>query len=163
MGNLFLLQHTTEQFTYLYRSGTHETGTSCVPQYFDLINDGFIFFPLGFVNKILLIIADHFDIGGDTHHIEFVNAPQLRCFCFSRTGHATEFVVHPEIILQSDGGIGLGGGFNLHIFLGFNGLVQTIGVTTSIQYTTGLLIHDLDRPVVDDIFHIDLEKGIGFQ
>ena len=72
-------------------------------------------------------------------------------------------MVHPEIVLKGNRGIGLGGCFNLHIFFGFNGLVKPIAVPSSFHDPARLLVNNLDGTVHDHIFNILVKEGIGFQ
>ena len=72
-------------------------------------------------------------------------------------------MVHSEIILQRYGRVGLRSRFNLHILLGLDGLMQAVRVPTSVQNTSGLLIHDLDGAIHHHVFNILGEQRKGFQ
>ena len=41
--------------------------------------------------------------------------------------------------------------------------MQTVAPTTTLHNTAGLFVHDLDLSAVDDIIHIFLEEGVGFE
>ena len=69
-------------------------------------------------------------------------------------------MVHAEVILQRDGGEGLGGGLYLHTLLCLDGLVEAVAVTSSLHDTAGLLVDNLDFAIVDDIFVVFLEEGV---
>ena len=72
-------------------------------------------------------------------------------------------MIHPKVVLQGNGGISLGGGFNLYVFFGFNGLVEPIGIPTSLHDPTCLFVNNFYLVVHHHVFHILFEKGIGFQ
>ena len=57
----------------------------------------------------------------------------------------------------------MGSGFYFYSFLGFDGLVQTVGVTASFHDTACLLVHNLNLSVDDYVFIVFLEHGICFQ
>ena len=163
MRNIFLLQHTRKQFTHFHGSGTHQGRTAHASQFFHFLDHGLVFLPLGFVYKILLVFSDHFYVGRNGYHIQFIDAPELGGFRFGGTGHTGQLMIHTEVVLQGDGGIGLRGGFDLHIFLRFDGLVQPVGITASFEDTARLFIHDLHRSFEYHVLDIFFKQGIGFQ
>ena len=70
-----------------------------IAHFFNVLNHSAVFFALGFINKIFLVFSYTGYIGWNAHHIQFIDIPKFRCFCFSCTGHTGQFVIHPEIIL----------------------------------------------------------------
>ena len=72
-------------------------------------------------------------------------------------------MIHTEIVLQGDRRECLCGGFYFHTFLGFDSLVQTVGVAASVHDTPRLFIDDHDLVVHHDIFVVFLEQGVSFQ
>ena len=70
-------------------------------------------------------------------------------------------MIHTEVVLQRDGGKRLGGGFYFDMLLGFDGLVQSVGVTAAFHDTAGLLVDDFHLVVDDHIFVVALEEGVG--
>src|SRR5690606_16138540 len=111
------LEHTTQKFGYLNRGCTNQNRSSCLVKFDYLINDSIIFLPLGLVHKVLMVIPYDLYVGWDYHHIKLVYIPEFTCFGNGRPGHPCELVVHPEVVLEGDGGIGLGGSLHLHVFL----------------------------------------------
>src|SRR5690606_39764090 len=75
--NLLRLQHPAQQFTYLDRSGTNKHRPSGIAQGFNLIDHRLALFSLGLVNKILPVVADHWEVGRNRNHIQLVDAPKL--------------------------------------------------------------------------------------
>ena len=72
-------------------------------------------------------------------------------------------MVHPEIVLQRDGGESLRGGLDLDILLGLDSLVKSVAPTAALHDTSGLLIHNLDLVVDNDVVHVLLEHRIGLE
>ena len=128
-----------------------------------MVNHRVEFHAAGFVYQVFFVFADNRAVGGNHHHVQLVDIPQFLGFGFCRTRHTCQLVVHAEIILQGYRGIGLRGGFHLHILLGFNGLVQSVAVTAAFQDTTGLLVHNLHLVVLDDVIDVALENRVCFQ
>ena len=79
------------------------------------------------------------------------------------TGHSRQLIIHPKIILNSNGGIGLCFLFDLYPLLGFNRLVQSITPATTRHQTTRILIHDHDFATLHHIFFVFFVKGKGAQ
>jgi len=120
------LQHTAKQLGDLDRGCSHQYRPSGFGQLVNLVYDSIVFLTFCLVYQVFLIFSYHRAVCRDDHHIQLVYGPELTCFCFCGTGHTGQLVVHAEIILQGDGGKGLGGRLNLYPFLGFNSLVQSV-------------------------------------
>ncbi|MNX92700.1 hypothetical protein D3C86_1248520 [compost metagenome] len=89
MWNFTLLHHTAQQLRNFYRSSTYQYRTADSTQCFYFVDYGFILFTLGFINQILLIFTLNRTVGRNIYHIQFVDFPELTCFCFGSTGHTT--------------------------------------------------------------------------
>ena len=72
-------------------------------------------------------------------------------------------MVHAEVVLQRDGGVGLRSRLDLDPFLGLDGLVKTVRVATTAQHTTRVLVHDHDFAFLHDVFGILLEQDVGLE
>ena len=72
-------------------------------------------------------------------------------------------MVHTEIILESDGGEGLGSRLDFHIFLCLDSLMETIAPAASFHDTSCLLIDNLDLTVLNDVVDFLVEHRIGLQ
>ncbi len=157
------LEHAVEELGDFNRGGTHEHGASGLAQTHDFVDYGCVFLFLGLVDAVVHILARHGAVGGYGHHVEFVYIPELARLGLGGTGHTGELVVHSEVVLEGDGGEGLCGGLYLYILLGFDGLVEPVAVTASLHDTTGLLVNDFDFSVVNHIFVVFLEEGVGLE
>ena len=56
-----------------------------------------------FEDQVGLVEANHWLIGWDRNNAQLVGSHKLRRFGFRGTGHTGEFLVEPEVVLQSDG------------------------------------------------------------
>ena len=161
--NFSSFQHAAKRFRYVNAGSTDEhrlTGFMVLP---DFVDSRVIFFPLGPENQILFVITDNRAIGRNYGYIQLINFVELTLFRGSCTGHAGKLVIHPEVVLQGDSGIGLSGSLYLHVLFGFNGLVQSVRIATSGQNTARMLIHDLDFAVLHNVLLLSFKEGIGFQ
>ncbi len=95
-------------------------------QFFNGIGDGCKFFFLGPVNNIGVIFADHGLVGRNSNGFKPVYFHKFHSFRLGCASHARKFFIHAEIVLVGNAGEGLVFGFDFHLFLGFQGLVQTV-------------------------------------
>ena len=157
------VEHAREQFADLDRGRTHEDRSAGFAEGYDVIDDGVVLLALRFVDEVFAVISGNGSVGRDDHDVELVDVPQLSCFGFSGTRHARELVVHAEVVLKRDRGVGLRGRFHLYIFLRFDGLVQAVGVASAVHNAARLLVYDFDLVVHHHVVHVLLEQGVGLQ
>ena len=62
--------------------------------------------------------------------------------------------------MDGDGGQGLGFPFDLHIFLGFQGLVESFGEAPAGLGASGEFVHDDDLVVLYDVLDILFEEAV---
>ena len=156
-------QNRGKQLGCLHIGRANQNRTSLFVQFQNLVHHCRILFTLGLINQILRIDSCNRTVGWNHNHIQFIDVPELAGLGFGGTRHTGQLLVHSEIILQGDGGIGLRGGFHLHILLRLNGLMQSVRITAPFHNTTCLFINDFHFIVDDDVFHILLEHRISFQ
>ena len=92
----------------------------------DFGNYGVVFLAASFENLIVVVDPDVRDVGRDGENVEFVDVVEFRSFGFGGSGHASQFLIEAEVVLDGDGGVGLSFLFDFHSFFGFHGLVETI-------------------------------------
>ncbi len=160
MGNAAHLEHPAQQFGDLHGGGAHQHGAPLAHEMLDHRNHGVVLVFLGAVDQVVLVVADHRTVGGYHHHVQLVYLPELASLSLCRTGHSGQLVIHPEVVLQGDGGKGLGGRLDLHVLLGLDRLVQAVAPAASLHYAAGLLVHYLDLAVDYHIVHILLEHRV---
>ncbi len=163
VGYLTHLEHLAQHFRNLYRCRTDQHRTAHLHQFFYFRNDSLVFLTLRLVNAVVHILSGYRTIGRDLHHIKFIDIPELPGLGDCRTGHTGQLMIHTEIVLQCNRSKSLGGSLHLDMFLGLYSLMQSVAPAATVHDTAGLLIHNLDLTVNDDIFVVTVEHGIGFQ
>ena len=156
-------KHLAEQFGSFHGGSTHQHRPFLLYQVFNFINNRSIFFAFGFVNQVIFVFPDYRLVGRNDHHIQFIDIPKLTGFRFGRTRHTGQFFVHPEVVLQGNGGIGLRSRFHFYVFLCLNGLVQPVGIAAAFHNTAGLLVNNFNLVVHYHVLHIFLKEGVGLQ
>jgi len=163
MGNAGFFEQAREEFRLFDGHRTDENGLAFFVKFLDVSGDGREFLVLRLVDQIRIVLADHGPMGGDGNDFQVVNLPEFHGFGIGRAGHAGQLVVHAEVVLEGDGRKRLVFGFDLDAFLGFQGLVQPIGVPPAGHEAAGEFVHDDDFAVLHHIVHIALEDVMGFQ
>src|SRR6266536_3330702 len=92
----------------------------------DLVEDRLVFLAARLVDEVVLVHAAHRPVGRDHDDLEPVDLEELGLLGLRRARHARELVVHPEVVLDRDGGQGLALLLNRHALLRFHGLVQPL-------------------------------------
>jgi hypothetical protein len=92
------------------------------------------------------------------HDLELVDVEQFVGFGQRRAGHAGELFVHPEIVLEGNRGQRLVFRLNLHVFLGFQRLMQAFGIAAPLHHAAGELVDDDDLAVADDVILVAREQ-----
>ena len=100
------------------------------------------FFLLRHINRIFHIHADHRLIGGNFDDIHAVNIAELLLFCQRRTGHTGFLLIFIEEILEGNSSQSLTLPSHLHMLLGLNGLMESVGIAAA--------RHDTPRKLIDD-------------
>src|SRR5690606_21620569 len=118
--------------------GTHQHRPVLFCQTYYFIYDGIELLADTSEHQVVMIFSRDNPIGGDNHNIELVDIPEFPCLRFSRSGHTCQLVIHAEVVLQGDGGVGLCGVLNFDVFLCLDSLVQAVGVSSALHNTTGL-------------------------
>lgn len=88
---------------------------------------------------------------------------KFECFGVGRTGHAGQFVVQTEVVLERGGRQRLAFSLDVEPFLGFDSLVQAFGQTTPRHGTAGVFVNQYDLAVLDDVFNVAMEQLVSAQ
>ena len=131
--------------------------------FLDFVCDGLELLSFRPVDDVWILSSNEGLIGGDNHHVQFINLSELSLLGFRRSRHSRQLVVHAEVVLKSDRGQCLVLALDLDSFLGFQRLVQTIRVAASGHQATGKLIHNHHLSVLDHVVDIAAKKSMGFQ
>jgi hypothetical protein len=77
--------------------------------------------------------------------------------------HAAELVVHPEVVLDGDGGQRLGLGLDRDPLLGLHRLVQPVGPAPPGHHAAGELVHDHHLAVLHHVLLVAVEERVRLQ
>ncbi|MNS85323.1 hypothetical protein D3C72_1191850 [compost metagenome] len=150
-------------FGFLDRDGTHQYRLTCSGTLADIFDDRLNFFRFGHVHQIRHIFTDHWAVSRDDNGIQFVDGAEFERFGICSTGHARQFFVQTEVVLEGDRSQRLVFVLNIHAFFGFHSLVQTIRPATALHGTTGMFINDDHFAVFHDVIHIAGEQHVSAQ
>ena len=100
-------------------------------------------------------------MGRDRHDFQLIDPAEFLCFGDRRTGHAGQLLIHAEIVLQGDGGVGYVLGLDLHALFRFHGLVQAIAPAAAGHQASGELVHDHHLARLDQVILVALEDILG--
>ena len=129
----------------------------------DLLDYGVELGLFGFVDEVVVVVADHGAMGGDRYHLQAVGVGQLRSLGLGRSGHAGQLVVHAEVVLQGDGGQGLVLLFDPHPLLGLHRLVDALGPAPAFQGAAGVLVNDLHLTALHDVVLVPVKQLLGLE
>ena len=163
MDQSFFFQSARKHFARLDGNRADEHRTALRVQRFDFPDDGIKFFAPRFVNRIIRVLADVRSVRRDGHHAELVDVVKFRRLGLRRAGHAREFGVKAEIILDRDRGERLRFTLNGHAFFGFDGLMQSVAPAAAGHQAPRVFIHDDDLVILHDVFDFVLIQGIRLE
>ncbi len=104
-----------------------------------------------------------FEVGDDGSDFEFVDLVELLRFGQGGAGHARQFFVHAEVVLQGDRGVGDALRLDADAFLGFHGLVQAVAPAATGHHAPGVLVHDQDLAALHEVLAVAAEEMLGAQ
>ena len=162
MTDALALEDFGEEFGFFDAGGADEDGLLLRVEAVDFVSDGEVFFFRGSVDDVRVFDALHLAVGGDDDDVEFVDLVELGGFGFSGAGHAAEFFVHAEVVLEGDGGEGLVFLADGDAFLGFDGLMEAVGPAAAGHEAAGELVDDDDLALFDDVLDVALVEIVGF-
>ena len=114
-------------------------------------------------DEVVAVVAGDGPIGRDDHDIEIVDLVEFARLGFGRTRHAGQLVVHAEVVLERDRGVGLRLTFDLQPFLGLERGMEAVAVAATVHDSTGEFVDDHDLTVLDHILVVFREKRVGLQ
>ena len=158
-----LPQHVAQQLGDFHAHRTHQQGLARGVMLQDGIDDRVVLRGLGLVDHVLQILPDVGPVGGNLHHVQGVDALELRFLRLGGTGHAGQLLIHAEVVLEGDGGQGLALPLHLHVLLGFNGLMEPFGIPPADHQAAGEFVHDNHLAVLHHVVHVPLHQDVGPQ
>ena len=117
----------------------------------------------GLENLVVVIDPDVRRVGRDRQHVELIDVVKLRRLRFGGAGHAREFLVEAEVVLDGDGREGLAFLFDGDIFLGFDRLVEAVGPAATRHFAAGAFVDDGDLVVPDDVVDVAFVEAVGLE
>ena len=161
MYHVGALQHLAEDFGDFDARSTDQDSTAFLEVVLDGFDDGVILLTLGAIDQIVEVLTLDVAVRGDHDHVKLVDLVELTGLGLCRTGHAGQLVIQAEVVLQRDRGERLCVLLDDHAFLCFDGLMQTVGIATSLEDTTRKLVNDLHLAVLHDVLIIDGVQRVG--
>ena len=155
------LQHIAQPLRLVDGNGADQHRLALFMALDNLLNDGVEFSSLIFKDHIGMVDPLGGLVGGDLDDVQLVNLPELSLLGEGGTGHTGQFLVHPKVVLEGDGGQGLGLPLHLDPFLGLNGLMESFVITAADHETAGKLVDDDDLAVLDHIVNIPVHNAVG--
>ncbi len=128
----------------------------------DLFHNRFELLPFGLIDHIRVVCANHLLIGGYNRHIQFIRTIKLSSLSVRGSCHPSKFFVHPEVVLEGNGGQGLIFFCHAHAFLGFHSLMQAVAPAATRHHTSCELVHNDHLPIFQNIVDILLEQPVCF-
>ena len=158
------LEHPGQGLGHLNVRRPHQHRELHLVQALNLVHEGHELFPFGAEDEVVPVVPDDGAVGWDDQYLQIVDLVELVLLRFRRPRHSRQLVVHPEVVLDGDGGQSLGLPPDLHPFLGLHGLVQAITPAPPGHLATRELVHDDDGSFFpDDVLLVLVEEGIGLQ
>ena len=163
MAHAAQLDEVGEHFAGFHVDGAHQNRLAGLVTLDDLLDDGVELAALGLVDHVVEVLADHGLVGGNLHHVQVVDALEFLFLGLGGAGHAADLFVHAEVVLEGNGGQRLALALHLDVLLGFDGLMQAVGVAAAHHQTAGELVHDDDLAVLHHVVHVALHDGVGLE
>ena len=130
----------------------------------DFVGDGDEFFALAAIDHVGIIHPLHSLVGRNGDHFQLVDLPEFAGLGHGRAGHAADFFVELEEILQRDRGQRLRLFLDPHPFLRLDGLVQPVAPLAAGHLAAGEFIDDDHLAVVlDHVVHVALVEMMGLE
>ena len=131
--------------------------------FLDLLHHCLKFLALGPENHVRELVTNQNLVGRNDQDFQLVDLLKLRGFRLGRAGHTGQFLVHPEVVLEGDGGQGLVFPLDFDPLFGFDGLVQPVAPAAAGHQAAREFIDDHDAAVFDHVVAVLLEDRMGFQ
>ena len=161
MRNLSHIKHMGKLFGLFNGGGTNQYGLTGGMAAFHFLHYSTVLASFRFENHIRQIFTLNRFIGRNLDNRETINLNKFLLFCFCSTSHAGQLVIHSEIILEGNGSQSLAFSLNFQPFLGFDGLMKSVGIAAAIHETTGKFINNDHFTVFNYIVLIPLHHGLS--
>ena len=160
MGHPPPAQHLAQLLILLDAARAHQHRPALAVPPLDLRHHRADLRPLGLVDEIGCILADHRFVRGDDDDGEIVNLLQFLFLRLGRAGHPRQFGVHAEVVLNGDGRQSLALPFDPDVLFRLDRLVQAIGVPAAQHQPAGEFVHNDHLAVLHHVIHVFLVAGV---
>ena len=157
MRQFGFFQQRRQRFVVFNRGGADQHRLAALKAVLDVVDDGLRFFLRCAKHLIHFINTNHRAMRRDDYRFQPVNLLELERLGIRRAGHAGQFFIHAEIVLESNRRQRLVFLLDRHAFLGFHRLVQTFRPAPAGHQPPGKFIDD-DHFIV--LHHVVLVKVI---
>src|SRR5260370_6272910 len=161
MWHALFIEEIGKVFRGLNGGSTNQDRYACFVLDFDLFNYGVEFRAGCAVDQVGQIVANHGHVGWNADDIQLIDFIEFLRLGEGGTGHASEFFVQAEEVLEGDRCERVVFPLDLDAFLGFDGLVETFAVAAARHQAPGQLIDNHDLTIFDDIVFVALEDCLG--
>ena len=115
------------------------------------------------VNQIDAVVTDDRLICRNRDDVHIIDIAELFFFRFRRTGHAGQFLVFAEIVLERDCRHRHRFILDFEAFLGFDRLMEPVRIAAAFHEAAGELVDDDHFAVLDNVIDIFLHRNMRFQ
>jgi len=163
VGHTSLVQLAREELGFLDRGGTQEHRLTLLATLADLFDDRLELGGFGLIDQVRLVETDVGSMRRDRYHGQRVGTTELTRLRLGRTGHASQLLVEPEVVLQGHGRPGVVLLLDAHALFRLDRLVQTVGPTSPVKGATREFIDDLHDAAVDEVVLVAVKEFLGPQ
>ena len=155
------LQHPRQDFGSVDRHRAEQHGLPLLVPLRHVGDDRLELLALGAVDLVVAVDSAHRLVRRNRHHVELVDVLELPRLGLRRAGHAGEFPVEAEVVLDRNRRERLGLLLDLHALLRLDRLVQTVRPAAAGQDAPRELVNDVDVVVLHDVIDVLLVEAVG--
>ncbi|RMV05524.1 hypothetical protein ALP17_05450 [Pseudomonas savastanoi] len=159
----FLLEQVGHVFGGFDGRCTYQHRTVLCNAGLDVGNDGCVLLFRRQIDKVVEVFTRQRLVRRDDHDGQVVDLVEFERFGVGRTGHAGQFVVQTEVVLERGRCQGLAFGLNVQVFLCFDGLMQALGQATARHGAAGMLVDQQNLAVCNDVLDVAVEQFVRTQ
>ena len=157
------LEHPAEHLRRFDRGGSDKHRLPPLVSLAQVLHDLIELLPATLEHEVVQVLSDAGPVGGNDHNAQPVDVVKFTRFRFRGARHSGQLFVHPEIVLDRDGGVGLGLLLDGNALLGLDRLVEPVAPSAARHQAPRILIHDHDLAALHDVMLVLLVETIGSQ
>ncbi len=156
-----LVEHRGQILGFFDRCRTDENRRATLMRTDNIADDRLVFVFRVTIDDIRQIFTDHRLVGRDDDDFQLVDLLEFLGLGIGRAGHAGQLFIQAEIVLECDRSQCLVFRLHFHAFLGFDGLMLSVGITTAGHHAAGEFIDDDDFATTNDVIDFPRKQGVG--